>query len=257
MDPADIQRKFLKRVGTAMPFGELFDFLPDMYFFVKDRDGVFVSGNRPLMGLLGAERDADYIGKTDLDFFSGAVAAQYRHEDLEVIRNDAPEVDKVWPVPGRDGLLDWYVCTKIPVRSTRGLVMGIAGVMRDSRRAGPVLQPYVAMTEVVGYMMRHYREPIEVGRLAALARLSVSGLERKFRRVFGVTPRKYLTLLRVRAACRDLRHTGKKVLAVGLDHGFCDHSHFTREFTRVVGLPPGRYRERAQAALRSGAGRKR
>ncbi len=250
MNPVEIQRRFLKRVGSGMPFGPLFDFLPDLYFFVKDRDGVFVSGNPPLMRLLGAEREGDYIGKTDLDFFSGAVAAQYRHEDLKVIRNAAPEVDRIWPVPARTGVLEWYVCTKIPVRSRRGGVAGVAGVMRDSRRAGPVLKPYVEMTEVVGYLMRHYRERIGIGRLASLAHLSVSGLERKFRALFGVTPKKYQTLLRVRAACRDLRQTDRKVLAVGLDHGFCDHSHFTREFTRLVGLPPGRYRERARAATR-------
>lgn len=256
MTPAEFQREFLKRVGTGTLCGTLFDFLPDVYFFVKDRDGLFVSSNRSLMRLLGVEREEQYVGKTDYDFFNGTIAAQYQQEDHQVIRNAAPEVDRIWLVPSRAGALDWYVCTKIPVRSGRGHVMGVAGVMRDSRQAGPLLQPYVELTDVIEHMMRHYRERIEMTRLASLARLSLSQLERKFRRIFGMTPGKYLTRLRVRAACRELRRTDKKILAVGLDHGFYDHSHFTREFTRIVGLSPGRYREQVLAASRPGAGRR-
>lgn len=250
MDAAEFQRDFLKRVGSGKLFGQLFDFLPDVYFFLKDRDGLFVSSNRSFMGLLGVDDEEALVGKTDFDFFNENVAAQYVHEDQQVIQNAAPEADKIWLVPSRSGLLDWYVCTKIPVRSAQGHVMGVAGVMRDSRQAGPVLEPYVEMTDVIEFMMRHYGERVEVTRLAALSRLSVSQFERNFKKLFGVTPKKYLTMLRVRAACRDLKCSGKKILAVGLEHGFYDHSHFTREFTRIVGISPGAYRERHLAANR-------
>ena len=244
MDAAEFQRDFLKRVGSGKLFGQLFDFLPDLYFFLKDRDGLFVSSNEAFMQLLGVSAEDAIIGKTDFDFFNDNVAAQYVHEDQQVIQKDEPEKDKIWLVPSRSGLLDWYVCTKIPVRSSQGHVMGVAGVMRDSRQAGPVLEPYVEMTDVIEHMMRHYGERVEIARLAELAHLSVSQFERNFKKLFGVPPKKYLTLLRVRAACRDLKCSNKKILAVGLEHGFYDHSHFTREFTRIVGVSPGAYRDR-------------
>jgi AraC-like DNA-binding protein len=250
INAAEFQRDFLKRVGSGKLFGQLFDFLPDVYFFLKDRDGLFVASNQSFMQLLGVENEESLVGKTDFDFFNGNVAAQYQHEDHQVIRNAAPEADKIWLVPSRSGVLDWYVCTKIPVMSSQGNVMGVAGVMRDSSQAGPVLQPYVEVTDVIEHMMKHYSERVEVAQLASLAHLSVSQLERKFRKLFGITPKKYLTMLRVRAACRELKCTDKKILAVGLEHGFYDHSHFTREFARVVGMSPGQYREQYLAARR-------
>lgn len=248
MNAAEFQRDFLKRVGSGKLFGQLFDFLPDVHFFLKDHNGTFVSSNQSFLKLLGVENEEALVGKTDFSFFDGHVAAQYQHEDHQVIQSAAPETDKIWLVPSRSGVLDWYVCTKIPVMSAQGNVMGVAGVMRDSSQAGPVLQPYVEVTDVIEYMMRHYSERVEVAHLAKLAHLSVSQLERNFRKLFGVTPKKYLTLLRVRAACRELKCTDKKILAVGLEHGFYDHSHFTREFTRIVGQSPGKYREQYLAA---------
>ena len=64
-DAAEFQRDFLKRVGSGKLFGQLFDFLPDLYFFLKDRDGLFVSSNESFMQLLGVKEEDALIGNTE------------------------------------------------------------------------------------------------------------------------------------------------------------------------------------------------
>lgn len=48
---------------------------------------------------------------------------------------------------------------------------------------------------------------------------------------------------RTRAAAWWLAHTGRSVAEVGFLCGFADQPHFTREFSRRVGVPPARYRQ--------------
>ncbi|HEX5830777.1 MAG TPA: helix-turn-helix domain-containing protein, partial [Gemmatimonadaceae bacterium] len=63
----------------------------------------------------------------------------------------------------------------------------------------------------------------------------------------GVPPYAYLALVRVRRA-RALIARGHPLSSVTYVTGFSDQSHLTRQFKRVVGVPPGRY---ARAASRA------
>ena len=45
-------------------------------------------------------------------------------------------------------------------------------------------------------------------------------------------------------ACHALVYTSQPLAKIATDHGFCDQSHFTREFRRQTYLTPGQYRER-------------
>ena len=38
--------------------------------------------------------------------------------------------------------------------------------------------------------------------------------------------------------------TNDTISAIAWSTGFCDHSHFVREFTRLIGTSPGAYRKR-------------
>jgi AraC-like DNA-binding protein len=86
--------------------------------------------------------------------------------------------------------------------------------------------------------------------LAELARELGTGpfaLLRAFRDRYGLPPHSWLTDARVRRAA-VLLADGTPPSAVAAAVGFCDQSHLTRHFTRIVGVPPGAYqRERAAA----------
>lgn len=87
------------------------------------------------------------------------------------------------------------------------------------------------------------------GRIEELARhmgLSQSALERRFRRVVGLSPKKFASLLRLGRAVR-LRAGGADLTAVAHGAGYFDQSHFIHDFRRVTGSAPEAYFSRAGA----------
>ena len=52
----------------------------------------------------------------------------------------------------------------------------------------------------------------------------------------------YLIRLRINRAADLLRHSNNNVTEVALEVGFNDSNYFTRQFKRVVGMSPSRFR---------------
>jgi AraC-like DNA-binding protein len=69
---------------------------------------------------------------------------------------------------------------------------------------------------------------------------SPSHLVRCFTGTFGIAPHQYVTARRIEVARRRLLD-GEPIAMVAAGVGFYDQAHFTRQFKRHVGTPPGRY----------------
>ncbi|VUD62672.1 HTH-type transcriptional activator RhaR [Thalassocella blandensis] len=70
-------------------------------------------------------------------------------------------------------------------------------------------------------------------------------LERHFQEHLGLTLKQYSRIIRVGHARQMLKHSPAASLAdIAINSGFFDQSHFHRDFNRVVGMAPGRYRKR-------------
>jgi AraC-like DNA-binding protein len=67
--------------------------------------------------------------------------------------------------------------------------------------------------------------------------LSQSALERRFRKVVGISPKKFASLVRLRHAVR-LRANGADLTAVAHGAGYFDQSHFINDFRRATGTAP-------------------
>jgi AraC-like DNA-binding protein len=77
-------------------------------------------------------------------------------------------------------------------------------------------------------------------RLAALAvGLSTSRFQHVFKNEVGVSYRRYLAWLRMRAAIRDVVE-GSTLAMAAHGAGYCDQPHFAREFRRIFGAPASR-----------------
>ncbi len=77
-------------------------------------------------------------------------------------------------------------------------------------------------------------------------RLHVSGrtLQRLFRRYVGASPLWVLRRYRLQDAAAAIdAGQGHDLAALAADLGFSDQAHFTRSFTRVIGVPPSVYRD--------------
>jgi AraC-like DNA-binding protein len=80
--------------------------------------------------------------------------------------------------------------------------------------------------------------------------VSPAHLVRCFTRTFGIAPYQYLVARRIDAARKRLLD-GEPIALVAAGVGFYDQAHFTRQFKRHVGVPPGHYASSAGGAARS------
>lgn len=237
----------LQRNGVSAAVCRLFDFLPQVQFWIKDREGRYGSVNRGFLLNYAIERADDVLGKTDYDLSPRHLADQFRHDDAMVLRGQ-PVTNRVELVGRFDHTATWSITTKIPVRSTRGAIVGTAGITSplqgettDSQEAS------LAVGKAVAFVRQHYPRLAGNEELAAISGLSVRAFERQFRRSFQLSPQQYIKRLRVRMACYDLVYTSHALAAIAAKHGFCDQSHFSREFRRQIGMTPRQYRRRFQA----------
>jgi len=225
---------------------KLFEFLPDVCFFVKNLRSEFVHANPPFVEMLGARRLEDILGKTDYDFSPRELAHHFVRDDRQVMRSGKPMASRVELVPNADRSISWHVTTKVPLWNERGDVIGLAGYTRDLTRATVTAGRYRDMAVVIEHLDRHFPESITVRQLASLAHLSVSQFERRFKALFQVTPMRYLIRLRLNKACQMLATSSTKITEVAVQCGFYDHSHFIRQFTATFGLSPSEHRKQHQ-----------
>ncbi|MEQ1751877.1 MAG: PAS domain-containing protein, partial [Prosthecobacter sp.] len=90
----------MEGIAQLMP---LFDMLPDVNFFIKDRKGRVVALNRTACEYCGVRTESEAIGKTDHDFFSPARAAKYIEDDQRVMTTGQPMINFVEPAPEMKG----------------------------------------------------------------------------------------------------------------------------------------------------------
>jgi len=84
--------------------------------------------------------------------------------------------------------------------------------------------------------------PAALKEVATGCGISVGHFNRAFRNSTGQSPHQWLIHYRIQKAKNLLLETSASLIAIALDCGFSDQSHFTRMFTRHVGTTPGRWR---------------
>lgn len=244
MNKQALKRQFIRQLGCeALRITRLFEHISDVCFFVKDREGRFITGNQLLMDKLRVESEEEVTGLTDADVFPEDLVNNFLEDDLEVLNTGKALENRIEMVPNRDGTVEWYVTHKIPLLSENGQIVGLAGITQNLHRLGNTWKPYHKMSRIIDYINTNYRSRIDIKHLAHLTNLSVSQFERTFRGNFGMTPVKFINRFRVHQACIMLQRSNHTITQVAHDCGFCDHSHLSREFVRIMGKSPGQYRK--------------
>ena len=243
MDPEILRRRFFDSLGSATQWLELFDYLPGVYLYVKDRQGRFMAVNRNHCEMRGIENQSQLWGKTDLDLHAAYWGRQYREEDRRVMEGGETIANQVWLVPVRQGRLGTFVSSKMPLRSASGDVVGLAGVMYRIDHDNPDAESPDAVDRAAQWIAARFGEPVTVSAIAAAVSLSPSQLNRRFRSKFQMSPSEYLQRVRVYQATRLLSETRAKIGEVALRCGFYDQAHLTRTFRKWMRCTPGEYRE--------------
>lgn len=90
------------------------------------------------------------------------------------------------------------------------------------------------------YLAAHAESCVPVQELCSECGLSTAQLLRAFRQDVGTTPHQFLLSLRVQRAALALR-SATPLADAAVDAGFCDQSHFTKTFRKLLGLTPALY----------------
>lgn len=228
----------------AAALAQLFDCVESVQFWIKDAAGRYRAMNRACLLDYGLASFAEAEGKTDFDLSPAHIATQFRLDD-ELVLHGETIVNRVELVGRFDHTAVWCMTNKVPLRDARGKVIATAGVARRLAGAEVVSSVTdVALARAVDFMRGHLAEAIDNETVAKQAGLSVRVLERRFREAFRLSPHQYLRRLRVRLACHPLVYTQRALADIAAAHGFCDQSHFGREFRRETGMTPHEYREK-------------
>jgi len=220
----------------------LFDVLPDVVFFIKDRTGRYVCVNQTLASRCAGGDKARLIGKRPEEVFPAPLALSYARQDESVLRTGKPVEQQLelHIYPGSKA--GWCLTTKHPLRDDRGNIIGVTGISRDLDAPSDKASGYAELAVALRYMQKHFAESLRIDEIAKRAGLSVYQFEQRVQRLFHMSPLQLLHKLRLDEATRLLRETSLSLGEIALQTGWCDQSAFTRYFSRYAGLAPGKYR---------------
>jgi AraC-like DNA-binding protein len=104
-----------------------------------------------------------------------------------------------------------------------------------------IAAPDTAMARVnmaIQWIRRDFAEPIGVVRLAERASMSVSAFHRHFKAVTNLSPLQYQKQVRLLQARTLMVAHAKSVMAAAFEVGYESATQFSRDYSRVFGLPP-------------------
>ncbi|WP_136659020.1 AraC family transcriptional regulator [Nitratireductor sp. XY-223] len=118
--------------------------------------------------------------------------------------------------------------------------------LADAMHACSARLPYAkvdrpAMRRVRDHLLELAPRSVSMTELEVVHGFDRFSLARQFRRAFGVSPHRFVTLRRLDIAMGHIRD-GKSLADAALLSCFADQSHMTRQFRGAFGLSPGRWR---------------
>ena len=96
------------------------------------------------------------------------------------------------------------------------------------------------VNRAITWLRTNYAEPVRIERLAELAGMSPASFHRHFKAVTAMSPLQYQKLIRLQTARARLVAQPGDVAGVGFSVGYESSTHFSREYARQFGAPPGR-----------------
>jgi PAS domain S-box-containing protein len=224
----------------------LFDALNDVAFFIKDRDGRYLSINHTMVRRCGLRNKVDVVGKTALEVHPRHLAQTYMAQDQQVIDSGLP-IKKhlelhLYPSRSRG----WCLTHKTPLRDEGGNIIGLVGTSQDLGLPDDLHPEYGKIADIALFIRSHYDQNVCINQLAKDSGMSLSRVERLFQRVFHHSPRQLLLQSRLNAAMAAIEATNASIADIAYQCGYSDHSAFSRQFKAHTGMSPVQYRSRCR-----------
>lgn len=221
---------------------EVFELVPDMLFWIKDVEGRIVYANKVYIERVGFKMANQIHGKTDKSFFPPHLARQYMTDDEKLLQGELV-TDRIEMNIVKEGEFGWFSTSKRPLFDDSGEIVGTYGITRHFQKSNQALSSFQSIQEPVDYIRKNYHKPITLDELAELAHVSISALERRFKKCLSKTPTRFIKEVRLENARLLLMENDLPISEIGYQVGFSDHSYFTKEFRNFFGVHPTKLRE--------------
>lgn len=212
--------------------------------YIRDFDSGYVAEFEGCFDFVLIELDADFLVDADraADVGGAVDLARLQARADPTLRALAEALLPALERPGEaDALFVEQMSVAIGahlIARHRGRQLGAPAAPRPLGRA--------AIRRAQEMLMAEGDRRVTIAEVAEALNLPRNRFFEAFRETTGATPYQWLLNQRIDHARRLLRTTDLPLSEVALHCGFADQSHFTRIFSRVEGMPPGRWRARAR-----------
>lgn len=139
---------------------------------------------------------------------------------------------------------NWYFKTKICLMILLDIMMDNNKLLQSNNVLGNRSRHKIERyKKVVTYMELHYMEHITLQQLSAIGNCTPQHLHTFFHEIVGISPIKYLLIYRIEQAKYMLKNTEQSVLEISLECGFENVSYFIRQFKKITGKTPVKYKK--------------
>ena len=237
------RRQLLNEVPGVEAMELLFQDLEGVLFCIKDRQGRYLSANEAFLRRVRVSQLEEILGQTAREIFPTLLAVGYEQQDSLIFSHRREIRGRLEMITNPDGSIGWYLSDKVPLRDLDRRVIAVAGISRDLHRPAENDPRLAQLARAIRRMRKEYPTPLRIAQLADNCEMSLSRFERLMRSVLRVSPRQFLTQLRVEAAAEALRDSDQPLGEIALDCGFYDQATFCRQFKAATGTTASRYRK--------------
>lgn len=222
----------------------LFEVIPHLHFFIKDRAGRLTFCNSTHRhGLFRFKNATAIYGKENFDFFPSVLAAAFAEDDRYVMKTGKPIMERIELNITNSGVLSWFCTTKIPARNVKGKIVGLIGISRRLDNADENFNEFNLLMPSIEYIHEHRSDKMQLSALARLCHMTETTFRRKFKTLFRMTPMKFIVRMRIHDACSRLTGGSDSVGEVAYRSGFEDQNYFARQFRLMMGTTPTEFRK--------------
>lgn len=239
---AQQNQHFLHKILGLNQILKMFDLLPDTIFWIKNVDSEIVYANDKFVEHIGLHSLQQVMGKSDLAFFPPHIARQFINDDKSVMSGRVI-TDRIELNMLKTGDFAWFSTSKRPLYDDKKQIVGSYGFTQLINKTSQVLSSIDAIKAPVEFVRENFHKDICVEQLAQAAFLSVSALERRFKKYLSKTPKQFINEIRLENARRLLIETKLPIVEVAYRCGFSEHSYFSRQFKALFGTLPSQLRD--------------
>ncbi len=244
-------RQLLQSLSEPFTAELLFDRMPDCVFFIKDQESRYLCVNETLVARCRMNDKSELIGRRATQVFGEELGREFENQDRDVIRTGHSLLDKLELHFYQPRILGWCLTSKFPLKDSTGETQGLVGISRDLVVPNTDNEDYRQVCNSLDFATENLSLPPTVPQLAEIASMSEYQLDRRMKRLFGISTGQWLLKARLDKASRMLLETKLSVTEIALESGYSDHSAFTRQFRRTTGSSPSEFRASVRNSQRA------